>query len=358
MAGFTAGAGCATRSESSLGERLSLPVSVSPEYYASSMKACGRDATFQLGAFRCVAQILPQAAAALGQATDPRWAEALALLPHYTTVPVEERWDGTSGPPLRVLEGTAQSERRIALWEGLDLEESHRHHGHLAVVYPFATVDPADPAHADAVRATYGWWTLQGAGFWAGWSLAWASILCARMNRAQAAVAYLHWMDLAFTNEGGLTTHSGARGATVMCFGSAEIARDAQRAGRADCEVIQMDAALGAVTAVTELLVQCRPGGVIAVLPDLPVAWRAARFDRIGCEGGFRVGATVARGRCVEVRVTSLRGERLRLAHGLGERFLLNGQPAEGALLDMATRPGQQLVLRRELVFRPELAVV
>jgi len=53
-------------------ERLSLPVSVSPEYNASRMDACGRDASFQLAAWHMVSELLPQAAEALGEPIDPR----------------------------------------------------------------------------------------------------------------------------------------------------------------------------------------------------------------------------------------------------------------------------------------------
>jgi hypothetical protein len=38
----------------------------------------------------------------------------------------------------------------------------------------------------------------------------------------------------------------------------------------------------------------------------------------------------------------------LRLAHGLGEQYLLNGQPASGAILDRACKAGEELVLKRQ----------
>ncbi len=64
---------------------------------------------------------------------------------------------------------------------------------------------------------------------------------------------------------------------------------------------------MGALNAVFELLVQNRRDA-IHVLPSLPRRWRALSFDGIRCEGAFLVGATVAGGRVVEVRVRSLRG--------------------------------------------------
>ena len=92
-----------------------------------------------------------------------------------------------------------------------------------------------------------------------------------------------------------------------------------------------MDASLGAVTAILELLVQCR-GEVIHVLPALPRRWRELKFDGIRTEGAFLVGATVTAGKVIEVRVTSLAGARLRL--------MCNGKSVE-----RATKPGQRLIL-------------
>ena len=37
-----------------------------------------------------------------------------------------------------------QNKKMIALWEGCDLDESHRHHSHLAGLYPFDSFDASD----------------------------------------------------------------------------------------------------------------------------------------------------------------------------------------------------------------------
>jgi hypothetical protein len=53
--------------------RMTLPVSVSPEYGEGQAGFWGANASFQLAAAHMVARILPQAAALLGEPTDPRW---------------------------------------------------------------------------------------------------------------------------------------------------------------------------------------------------------------------------------------------------------------------------------------------
>jgi hypothetical protein len=54
--------------------------------------------------------------------------------------------------------------KRIGLWEGLELEESHRHHSHLASIWPFMSIDPFDDAHWKTVADSISFWNNTGAG--------------------------------------------------------------------------------------------------------------------------------------------------------------------------------------------------
>ncbi len=296
--------------------RLSLPVSVSPEFGGSGMEAWGRDASFQLAACHFLARTLPRAAEALGVAVDPRWEEMRERLPGWTV----------SDPA-----------RGIALWEGRDFDVSHRHHSHLAGVYPFCTIDPAGP-EAELVRRSIENWTRLGAGNWTGWCLPWAGILCARCGLADAAVAWLHWWAQVFCNVGRGTLHDRAFPG-VGGLGPQAVSDDHP-------EVMQIEAGMGAVTAISELLVQCR-GDVIAVLPRVPSRWQELEFDGVRTEGAFLVGATVRGERVVEVRVRSLAGGVLQLAHGMGADVSANGEPVAGAILSTEMTAGQTLTLGR-----------
>ena len=165
--------------------KFSLPVSVSPEYRGDTMNAWGRDASFQLAAWHMISQILPQAAAVLGETVDPRWREVEEKLPPYMLV-----------------------NNRVGLWDGLELEESHRHHSHLAAIWPFASIDPWSDEHWPIVADSIRYWNEKGAGNWTGWCLPWDSILCSRLNLADAAVTWLGWMLDNFTNVGWGTGHN------------------------------------------------------------------------------------------------------------------------------------------------------
>ena len=271
--------------------KYSLPISVSPEYRGDNMNAWGRDASFQLAAWHRIAQILPDAAAVLSENIDPRWAQVEAKLPPYTRV-----------------------NGRIGLWQDLELEESHRHHAHLASVWPFASIEPLDGAHWKIVADSVGYWNKMGAGQWTGWCVPWASILCSRLELADAAVTWLHWMLDNFTNVGWGTLHNAD-------FPGCEAWHDGSLVSRVkpSGEVMQMDATMGFLTAITELLVSNRRDG-IHVSPALPRRWRELSFDGIRCEGAFIVGADVEDGAVVEVRVKSEKGGSLRLHPGRSAR--------------------------------------
>jgi hypothetical protein len=315
------------------GKRLSLPVSVSPEYRSSNMNAWGRDASFQLAALHRVARILPEAAKVLGKPADPRWADVRARLPMYTTF--EGVW----------LEEWNQTSKRIALWEGMDLIESHRHHSHMGSIYPFSIVSNKDPEHKEIINNSLTAWKYRGAGGWSGWCVPWASILWSRSGQTEAAVSWLHWWKENFTNEGRGTLHNASNNGT-SAIGSAVLAK--LPADAPNREIMQLDAGFGALNAVLELLVQNREDGIY-VLPDLHRDWKDVQFDNIRTEGAFMVSARAAEGQAREVRVRSLAGGTLRLAHGLGENYLLNDQSVSGALLVRDCKAGEEIVLKRKL---------
>ena len=308
-------------------KRFSLPISVSPEYNGSHMNAWGRDASFQLAAIHGTINLLQQAAKLLNLPADPRWADVQKRLPPYT------------------LEGATPgySSGRIALWKGQDLAESHRHHSHLASIYPFCTIAPLSDEHRDIVANSLTHWTYRGAGQWTGWCIPWAAILCARCNLPDAATTWLQWWKSNFTNIGHGTLHDADFGGVTSWNQNALNTPDFRRTPDFK-EIMQMDAGMGAVTAILELLVQNRQDGIY-VLPGLPKYWRDLTFDGIRAEGAFLIGGTVRDGELCEIRVTSLAGGPLSLVHGFKGSWCLNGKKQKGTQLSRQTRPGEKIIL-------------
>jgi hypothetical protein len=311
--------------------RISLPVSVSPEYRGSAMNAWGRDASFQLAAFRMVSEILPEAATVLNKPRDERWQEALNRLPHYATITAPFNLEHGSNPT-----------QRIALWEGQDLDESHRHHSHLAGIYPFNTFDPQQAEHLQISGRSYDHWVRKGAGNWSGWCVPWASILHNRFHGAEAAVAWLHYWRENFVNEGRGTLHNAAHGGVSNISSLGWHHTSAIENNR---EVMQLDAGFGALSAALDLLVHTTRGTVY-VLPDIHRDWKNIEFEGILAEGGFLIDARVRDGKTKYIRVTSQFGGPIRLKHGLGDQYLLNDEAHEGAIFTRTMNAGESMLLR------------
>lgn len=325
--------------ENELGQsKVTLPVSVSPEFGGSDLHACwGKDASFQLAAFRCTIELMQRVSQELAMPVDPKWTRLLEGIPHYTTVPAVDGSYGWIG-------GDAV---RIALWDGQDLTESHRHHSHLAAIYPFCTIDPLDPAHQKTIARTINRWNTMGAGNWTGWCIPWAAAICARCGLPDAALSWLQLLAIHFTNEGHATLHN-ADGAGVFAWDDGSLAWPDHRKG-ADFhfyEVMQMDATMGAVSAILEMLISMR-GEVVHIADRLPKGWRDASFKQVRMEGGFIVSATFKHARVDSVHVRSQRVSCLMLDHGLGEKWTMNGSLRSGQRLIYQMEAGEEISLQR-----------
>ena len=219
------------------GERLTLPISVSPEFGEGAVGTWGANASFQLAAVHMVCAILPEAAAALEMPFDGRWADVAAHLPRASLCPVP------LGP---YDDAAAPARRRIGLWDGQDLTESHRHHSHLAGLYPFESLAETDKEPLEqALRQ----WAALGGGQWSSWGTVWAICLMSRAGWQQGARAWLRLLLNGAANEGKSLSAGGARGCFIA-WGSADVAREHEREG--DHEVMQLDANVGLITALYE----------------------------------------------------------------------------------------------------------
>lgn len=307
---------------------LSLPVSVSPEFGGSSFGAWGKNASFQLAVVHFLCRVLVEAADHLGVDEEDR-----------------TRWQRVqAGLPRASVEGG-----EIVLWEGQPLTESHRHHSHLAGIYPFDTLryHPGEP-DADLVRKSLKTWTRRGMGAWTGWCVPWASIIQARCGNGDMAALNLSIFRRAFMRRGYASTHDAVvRGLTAFD-------------GRP--EIMQVEAALGAAAAVIEMLIHTADG-VTYLFPAVPTWWERAAFAGVRCEGAFLVSAEYDRGQVTGLTVQSEAGCPLRLAlptttsraAAAGVLRLRRERPgraptvetcaADGGLFTFATVAGERLTL-------------
>lgn len=247
--------------------RLSIPVGPSPEWGDSDVKKCvGRDPSFQLAAAHRLVRDLIAAAERLGETPDPMWLDVEKRLPLYTK--------GPGG---------------FQLFEGQPFIESHRHHSHMAGLYPFDTIDLADKSAADDVQATYRTWVRQGTGLWSGWCVPWAAILHTHVGQPYAAVQTLRAWKAFYNNPGHGSLHDAFNeGFTVM-------------SGRKT--IMQMDGACAAVTAAMELMAH-ETNGKVEFFKGCPDVWKDVSFENIALSDGTRVS-----GRRVNGKITIKRGK-------------------------------------------------
>ena len=253
--------------------QLSIPVGPSPEWGDKDVqKAVGRDPSFQLAAAHRLARDLIDAAKRLGEEPDSMWLDVEKRLPLYTA--------DSSG---------------IMLFKGQRFVESHRHHSHMAGLYPFDTIDFSDPKTLRMVEATYRNWTRLGMGLWSGWCVPWASILHTHIGNAPMAVFMLHAWDTFFTNPGYGSRHDVYnQGFSIMRRGTNSgrftIAGDAPGE-----EIMQMDGMCASVTAIMELMVH-DVNGSPNFFSGCPSSWKEVSFENIRLSDGRKASGTRKRG--------------------------------------------------------------
>ena len=253
-----------------------LPVSVSPEYRGSEIDAWGRNASFQLAAVHRLVRNLIRAAELLGSKPEKHWLEIERKLPQASICRGE-----------------------IAIWDGLLLEESHRHHSHLAGICPFDIYDPLSEEWKTIIDPTLERWVKRGMGEWDGWCMSWAAQIHTRLGNGDMARLLLKiWKDY-FTTPGGGSLHDGLyKGFTIYsAFRS---------------EIMQMDGCMGAVNAIQDQFLFSREG-ILRVFFGIPHRLRDIGFSGMYAPGGLRIGGRIGNDGTIRLTAGASRNVRLRI---------------------------------------------
>ena len=244
--------------------RLSLPLGPSPEWCGADVKkAVGRDPSFQLAAAHRLARDLIAAAELVGEKPDPMWLDVERRLPPYTA-------DARTG---------------LMLFEGQTFNASHRHHSHMAGLYPFDTLDLADGKTKDVVERTYRTWVRNGTGMWSGWCVPWASILHVHAGNAPAAAEMIRCWDTFFCNDGHGSLHNAYR----QGFSDLMMISHGPKGEVIDgSQIMQMDGQCAAVTAILEMMVH-EVNGKVEYFRGCPATWKRVSFENVLGSDGRRV---------------------------------------------------------------------
>jgi alpha-L-fucosidase 2 len=304
-------------------DELSLPVSVSPEYNGSSMNAWGKNASFQLSLIHFLCRTLCEASEILDINEDV------------------EKWEDID----HRLPDVALIDNRIALWNGQDLSSSHRHHSHLAGIYPFDTLDyDAIGKHYKIVQNSISHWIHKGMGEWSGWCMPWASIIHSRLKNGEASETILELWKRFFTNEGNGTLHD-VRYPGISIMGM----------GRISGEIMQIEAGMAAITAVQEMLIHSVKD-VIRIFPGVPVWWRDVSFCGMRTEGAFLIDAEMEDGKITKMKVFSEKGSHLRIENNIAKAVLVKRdindteEVLSDEIIEISTHLGETITLTPELV--------
>ncbi|MBD2868542.1 glycosyl hydrolase family 95 catalytic domain-containing protein [Paenibacillus arenilitoris] len=304
------------------GDEYALPVSVSPEYGGSSPDGLGRNSTFFLVNVHFLCEKLLEVEAEYGLDADYAAfvADVRTKLPPYTAGPRQYQEFG------------AKPGLELYLWEGQPLSESHRHHSHLAGIYPFDTMDLSDPGQREIVSNTYKSWVDKGMGRWAGWSMPWASILHNRLGRGDMALLSLRLLKDVFMMPSYATRHNAGYGGFCQFNGG---------------DTMQAEASIAAAAAVLEMYVQCVRGS-IRVFAGLAARFKDASFSGIRAEGAFLLSGLKRDGKVRSVTVFSERDETLRMGNPFGGKTRIsrgNGMiETSDRLIVLELRAGETVV--------------
>lgn len=287
------------------GDSFTLPIGISPEYAQllpdGKRQRVGSNPSFQLACIHMLVDALLQASDILNEAPRPIWHDIKEKLAPYTLI-------GNS------------NESRIAVWDEQDLEISHRHHSHLAGIYPFDILSDPTPQQQCIIENSIDHWIAVGAGDWSEWSIPWAAILQARMGYTRAPLLWLKlWRDL-FVNEGmttvyiprlpGITRHRSDWMRQPHPWSTTQSLAEPLHESQ---EIMQLDGTMAAATAIYEMLVQTR-GDTTYIFPAVPDEWQELSFERIRAPGAFLISGVWQRGAMAEATIKSLLGGAIKIS--------------------------------------------
>ena len=269
--------------------RLSIPLAISAEYGCSNPEAGegGRDPSYQLACIHMLADILLETSEILGIRPKPVWKEIKLRVPEYTL----------AGEP---------GNEHIAIWEGQDLDVCHRHHSHLACIYPFDTLKNISPEQQHIIDNSIDHWILKGMGQWSEWCYPWAATIQARLGFRDAPVMLLNiWKEI-FINEGLATVY------LPKFRGLSAHRRNDMLKPKETSEIMQLDGTMGGATAIIEMLVHYKQG-FVHLFPGVPDKWQDISFKNIRLPGAFLISAERKSGRITSLSIKSLKGGTMKL---------------------------------------------
>lgn len=270
--------------------QLNIPLGISAEYKqifkqdggCATCQTTGRNPSYQLACLHMLADILLEAYKITGEYPEKIWYDIKNRLPRYSLIKEGDR-------------------SRIAIWEGQDLDVCHRHHSHLALIYPFDTLPYPTPDEKEIIDNSIDRWVEKGMGQWSEWCYPWAAIIHARLGFKQTPEILLNLWKEIFVNESMATVYL-PRVQGLSAHRRADMLKPLEAN-----EIMQLDGTMATATAIIEMLVHHK-GNTVYLFRGVPDKWADVSFENVHLPGAFLISADRKRGKIEMVRVKSLKG--------------------------------------------------
>jgi len=255
------------------GERMLIAPSQSPENRLPEFEEtqCHRNTTYDLAIFKEVFSHFLEYCGILeiSPAIKEGVKKALSRLPGYSL----------------------SQDGRLMEFEGVETKRGHRHLVHLYPLFPGSEITLEDKTMSDAAALALArfrsfpssgmldWMYTIGSGAWAGWTYPLLANCYARLGKGEEALEMLRRYARTYHCAGGMG----------LCFEAEDSGFGLPTTPEVPPEKwILVDAPLGAVSAIQEMLLQSHRG-IIRVLPALPLSWTEGAFHNLLAEGGFEI---------------------------------------------------------------------
>ena len=285
--------------EEALEERdgqLYIPLSISAEYchvfetqedgheiYQNS----GCNPSYQLSCIHMLTDILLEACEITNEKPKHIWQDIKQRLPQYTL-------------------SNEVYNQHIAIWEGQDLDKCHRHHSHLACIYPFDTLPNPTVQQQKIIDNSIEHWILRGMGQWSEWCYPWAVIIQNRMGLKEAPAILLNQWRKLFINEGWATVYL-PRFEGLSAHRRADMLKP-----RETNEIMQLDGTMAGATAVIEMLVH-QKGDIVYLFQGVPDNWESVSFKNMFLPGAINISASRKNGKITFLSIKSHKGGKVKI---------------------------------------------